>query len=121
MNNAATDELMRQIEQREAELKVMKDALALLTGGTVALGTSRTTPTDRSFEGIGIVDATKRYLKEVGEARTTSEIKDALMNRGWTTRSKNATATIYATLDNSKQFVRTGDGRWSIKGEKGSR
>ena len=114
MANPVIVTLQEQITQKENELNVLKQALALLTGGEVALAVDAAATNTKQYEGLGIVDATRRFLREVGEPRSTGEIKDALLERGWTTKSKNATATIYATLDNSRQFVRR-DGMWQIK------
>ena len=110
----AVETIRQELEAIETRAAKLRAALEALEGTGIFIGGSRTGTVSREYDGLGIVDATKRFLAEVGEPRTTSEIKDALMNRGWTTRSKNATATIYATLDNSHQFKRTEDGRWEI-------
>jgi hypothetical protein len=114
MSNAAIEVITQQIEQKRHEINALRAALDVLQGNHVpptSTGDSRS----RAYDGLGIVDAAIRYLTEVGEPRSTGEIKDALLNGGWTTRSKNATATVYATLDNSKRLTRTNDGRWALK------
>jgi hypothetical protein len=68
----------------------------------------------QDFADLGITVAAKRYLKEVGEPRSTREIADALGKRGVKTNSKNYIATVYATLHNSSAFKRTNDGTWEL-------
>jgi hypothetical protein len=41
-----------------------------------------------------------------------------MLARGWKTESKKPVATVYATLDNSPEFIRIGNGRkgeWGLK------
>lgn len=123
METTTTKAIEQEIAHKEAEVQALKQALQILQGGHVVLAVSErtTNPQSEEYRDLGIVQATTKFLREVGEPRTTSEIKDALMSRGWTTQSKNATATIYATLQNSKAFKRTSDGNWSLKGERDSR
>lgn len=71
-------------------------------------------PIAQDFTGLGIVEAAKRWLSEVGEAKSTREIADAIRQRGLTTRSKDFIPTVYATLRNSKDFKRDGDS-WLLK------
>jgi len=72
------------------------------------------THVQQPYDGIGIVDASTRWLREVGQPRSTREIADALLDRGFATRSKNFVATVYSTLYNSRRFERTLDGQWEI-------
>jgi hypothetical protein len=106
--------LRQRLEKTEREAHQLRQALKILDGGVIVAGD--TTYQTNEYEGLGIVDAAKRFIAEKGGTpRTTSEIRDALMSRGWQTKSKNAVATIYATLENSKAFIRTKDGRWDPK------
>jgi hypothetical protein len=108
--NTAIEALQRAREAKLAELRTIDQALAALE----ALGGSPNRPGANDFDDLGITAAAKRYLKEVGEPRTTREIADALLGRGVKTRSKNHIATVYATLHNSATFKRTNDGTWAL-------
>jgi hypothetical protein len=69
------------------------------------------------YQGLGPVEAAERYLTEVGKPLTTRDIVDGMAERGWTTRSRNAVATVYATLTNAKKkFRRNRDGQWELVG-----
>jgi hypothetical protein len=72
-------------------------------------------PREMEYRGLGIADAAKRWISEVGGPRTTREIADAILARGLQTTSKNYTATVYAVLAASKDFHRTKDGTWEVK------
>ena len=71
----------------------------------------------KDFEDFGITAAARRYLREEGEARTTREIADALVDGGLKTKSKNWIATVYATLRNGRMFKRTKDDKWELAEE----
>jgi hypothetical protein len=112
----AVEALQRAREAKLAELQAIDQALAALGVGTQ----DRTLPElgNKDFEDLGITAATKRYLRQVGEPRTTREIADALDKRGVKTRSKknHYIATVYATLRNSKAFKRTQDKeKWELR------
>jgi hypothetical protein len=111
---AAVEALQRAREAKLAELRAIDQALAAL-GATASSNQHRRGSQD--FEDLGITAAARRYLKEVGEPRTTREIADALGERGVKTRSKNYIATVYATLHNSAAFKRTSDGTWELQEE----
>lgn len=66
---------------------------------------------------MGITDATIRWLREVGEPKNTRQIADELKRRGIQTRSKNWIATVYATLDNAKEFKRKNK-MWELQVDK---
>jgi hypothetical protein len=105
---AAIEALQRARESKLAELRAIEQALESL--GAPIQGRTAT----KDFEDLGIIAATKRYLKEQGVPRTTREIADVLAERGAKTRSKNPIATVYATLHNSTAFRRTEDGAWML-------
>jgi HB1, ASXL, restriction endonuclease HTH domain len=105
---AAIEALQRARESKLAELRAIEQALESL--GAPIQGRTAT----KDFEDLGIIAATKRYLKEQGAPRTTREIADALAERGAKSRSKNPIATVYATLHNSTAFMRTEDGAWML-------
>ena len=104
------NELRHELDRKRAEAKALEQAIALLSGSdTVVIYDSG--PVQQDFKGLGIVDAATRYLREVGEPKSTKDIADELLKRGLETNAKKWTATVYATLDNSKQFHRIGQGR----------
>jgi hypothetical protein len=110
----------QELEAVERRAAALRQAIALLKGDALLVMDRQGTAPAKSnqYEGLGIVDAAKRFILEVGEPRGTREIADALLGRGLQTKSKNFVATVYATLDNSKQFKRTPDGRWEPLEEK---
>jgi hypothetical protein len=107
----AIEALLRARQTKLQELQAIEQALQSL-GVDVAGGQPLRGRKD--FEDLGITIATKRYLGEVGEPRTTREIADALREGGVKTRSKKYIASVYATLHNSPAFKRTEDGRWQL-------
>jgi hypothetical protein len=111
-----TEALREQIEMKEHELNALRQALSVLEGGTV---TAMPVPKSREFEHLGITAAVKQLYAETGEEMDTRQIADALMDRGIKTRSKNFVATVYATLDNNREFVRTDAGAWKLVTPKG--
>src|SRR5690242_10884834 len=114
------DTLKEELEAKRREALAIEQAIALLEGQSFVIADRQATlPTRTDFKGLGIADAATRFIKEVGEPRETREIADALLARGFETKSKNFVATVYATLTNSKQFRRTKDDRWEPIGEKG--
>ena len=111
--HTAIEALNRAREAKLAELQSIEQALAVL--GVSLAGGPKGRPATRDFEDLGITTATKRYLAEVREPRSTRDIADALRDRGVQTRSKNYIATVYATLRNSSAFQRTKDGTWELR------
>lgn len=107
------DALKQEYTVTASRAEQLRRAIEILEGG-ILVGEGPTGT--RRYEGLGIAEAARRFITESGgEPRTTSEIRDALVNNGWTTKSKNPTATVYATLENSRKFHRTKDGRWEPK------
>jgi hypothetical protein len=111
---AAVEMLLSEIAKKENELEVLKQALAVLSGETVGAARMVDIPKSREFEHMGIVEATKLLLAASPEPLDTRTIADTLLDRGIRTRSKNYTATVYSTLDNSPAFRRTKDSRWEL-------
>jgi hypothetical protein len=110
--HTAIQALERAIQSREVELERMRNSLAQLRGSAPDYTAA---PKTTEWEGMGITEAAQKWLVEVGEARGTREIADAIRDRGVRTLSRNYTATVYATLANAKsKFVRR-DGLWSLK------
>ena len=108
------EQLRQEVAKKEVEIEALKQALAVLEGQAVPLAERGQS---NEYMDMGVIMAAKRWFREVGRPQNTSEIKYALLRRGWKTTSKNPTATIYATLDNSQDFVRTADGHWRFKTE----
>lgn len=113
---SALEMLEQELEQKRREAAALEQAIALLKGEAVLVTDRKgSVPAGSSaFKGLGIVDAAQRFIQEMGKPQTTREIADGLLNRGLETRSKNFVATVYATLDNSKELKRTSDGRWEV-------
>src|SRR5436190_18383313 len=102
----AVESLERARQAKLAELRAIEQALASLGPHSVAVSFE--------YEGLGITEAANRWLSEVGKPQSTKEIADALLERGVKTASKRFVPTIYSTLRNSKDFIRTGD-VWALK------
>jgi hypothetical protein len=107
------------LQRQLTELQVSKASLARLIGVSPSL--SRAT-VSLEYQGLGPVEAAERLLKEKATPLTTREIVDGMTERGWTTRSRNAVATVYATLTNAKKkFERkaeaSGEGKWELKAD----
>ena len=98
----------RQLEQ----IRETKETYQKLIGVTSSL--SRAT-VSLEYQKLGPVEAAERLLRELSKPMTTREIVDGMIERGWTTRSRNATATVYATLANAKKkFRRDSSGHWVL-------
>ena len=113
----ARDEQAHIVAKEQVKLAQLDQALASLRG-ELSVSVPRT-----DYTGMGIVEATERFLREVGEPKQTSEIAEALLTRGLETKSKRFVPTVYATLTNSTKFKRehvklAGHevGVWSLKG-----
>lgn len=118
------EEALRALEREEealqrqlTEIQVNRQSLERLIGVTPSL--SRAT-VSLEYQGLGPVEAAERLLQEKGTPLTTREIVDGMMERGWTTKSRNPVATVYATLVNAKRkFVRKvevvgREGKWEL-------
>lgn len=92
----------------EAEIARIDDAIAILLGAGDYQGSVR-----QDFKGLGITAGAKRLLAEAGRPLSTREILDGIKARGVVTRSKKESATVYATLNNSKDIRRIGD-KWEL-------
>ena len=84
-NQATIDALKTELAEKEKEVTALRSAISVLEGGILVGGSVTGT---QEYADIGIVAAAKRWLRETGKPQTTSEIKDALIRRGWTTTSK---------------------------------
>lgn len=76
------------------------------------------------YTNLGIVAAVEKFFVEQQKKKgtpgkvsfTTAEITKGLIERGWRTRSRNPTPTVYSTMANAKKkFKRTKDGEsWEL-------
>lgn len=98
----------------EREAKQFDEAIAQLKNLILVVEPSEVGPLSREFEGLSIGDATRRWLTEVGEGKTTREIAETLLSRGMTTRSDNYVATVYSILVKDPQLVRK-NGLWDLR------
>jgi hypothetical protein len=105
---AALTSLERAKSTKLAEVEEIEKAIQQLNGLILVVAPG-TMPKNREFQGMGITEATLRFLDEVGTPQDTRSIADALTDRGLQTRSKNFLATVYATLKNSKKVRRSGE------------
>ena len=71
-------------------------------------------PASSEYAGLGIRDAAKRLLTEVGGPLATRELAEGVLKRGLETGSKNFTATMYTVLSTAPDIRRTADGRWEL-------
>lgn len=105
--------------EAEREALALKQAISVLEGNSFLI--ADTVP-KLDFSGLGIVEAARRLVKEVGHPLTTNEIAAEILKRGVVTTSKHYVPTVYATLDNAPDFVRLGSGRkgkWDLKENRG--
>jgi hypothetical protein len=105
------DQLQAEVMRKRQELTQLEQALALLKGEALLVTPSGAMLPKSDFSGLRITEAAKRFIAEMGAPQDTAAIADALTKRGLETKSKNFTATVYATLDNSSAFKRV-DGKW---------
>lgn len=110
---AARDQQAEVVARETAKLSQLDSALAGLRDQILVVDPANL-PRKRDFDGLGIVEAAKRWLTEIGGEATTAEIAQQLLARGVETKSKRFVPTVYATLTNSKEFTRHGD-KWALK------
>lgn len=113
----AIEALERLRTSKFRELKAVERAIRQLADA-IPVGHSDNAPASLEYRNVGITDAAKHWVRQIGTPQLTREIAEALMNRGITTRSKNFVSTVYATLTHSKEFQRTHDGRWMLREHK---
>lgn len=119
MSPTAVDSMKEELAQIERRAQALRQAIALLSGEAILVAPNNAELPKQDFEGLGIVDAATRFVKEMGEPQDTRVIADALVARGLKTKSKNFVAAVYATLHNSKAFKRTKDDKWEPVETKG--
>lgn len=109
--------LERVLETKMQEAEQIRAAVASLRGMVVVVPVGAQAPNAKDYAGMGLVEAAKKFFAEVGnKPMTTRELADQLYARGWRTKSRNPTATIYATLTNAKKdFKRLETGEWELK------
>jgi hypothetical protein len=93
-----------------AKLKQIDEALQMLRRSLTPEAPAR----EQDFIGLGLVEATRRLLVEVGKPLQTGDIARELKARGVTSRSKNFIANLYSTLYNSDKVVRRENGLWTL-------
>lgn len=113
----AVRELEVEAEKKEAEAAQIRKVIAGMKGLVIIVGDAASLPTSTEYVGKGILEAAKLFAKSVGKPLTTRELADGMTQKGWTTRSHNVTATIYATLRNAdKDWHRNPRGEWEYIG-----
>jgi hypothetical protein len=114
---AARQEQAMRVAEESQKLANFDDMIAKLESSVVVVDPALI-PRRKDYEGLGIIEATKRLLSELGRELTTPEIAQELLARGLKSKSTRLVPTVYATLHGSKKFVRKGDGRaakWALK------
>jgi hypothetical protein len=119
-SQTALDELkaeLAQLEKIQPRLLALRQAIDILEGRSILVAPDDAPRMD--FSGLGIVEAAKRLIRETGGPLGTKDIAEQILKRGVVTTSKNYVPTVYATLDNSPEFVRVGGagrkGKWQLK------
>lgn len=113
----ARDEQARKVALEQARLEQLDKMLGELQNTILVVDPERL-PRRQDYAGLGIVEAAKRWLTEVGGERSTREIWDEIHTRGVNSKSEDPIPTVYATLSNSSDFKRRGsgrEGRWMLK------
>lgn len=113
--------LERVLETKLQEAEQIRAAVASLKGMVVVLPAGSQAPDAKDYAGMGLVEAARVFLASTNNKPvTTRELADALTSKGWRTKSRNVTATIYATLTNAKKdFRRNDQGEWELKAHRG--
>lgn len=83
----------------------------------VLVGKSVNKPRTRSYAGMGILEAARLFSLAARKPLTTRQLIHGMEARGWTTKSRNVTATLYAVLANNKrEWHRTATDEWKYVG-----
>lgn len=110
--------LKKEHQYHAQQAAALAQAIAVLEGHAL-LVVDDDVDVKADFKGLGITEAAKRLLRELGEPVDTGTIAQTLLKRGLETASKRFVPTVYATLDNSEDFVRVGGagrkGKWQLK------
>lgn len=109
----ARSQQLAKVEEEQTKLARLEQALEQLQH-TVLVVDPAHLPRRKDFEGLGIVEAAKRWLHEVGSAQQTGDIAKELLSRGVKTKARRFVPTVYATLAKSDDFIRDGD-VWDLR------
>lgn len=110
--------LERARDGKLAEAKQIEEAIRQLKGALILVPEGLELPGSKEYAGMGASEAAREFIKAVGKPMTTREMVDGMIERGWRTRSKNTTATLHATLANSKEWKRNTSGEWAYVGHR---
>lgn len=102
------------VDAEQAKLAQFDQAIAQLQH-TILVVDPEHMPKRNDYQFMGITEAVKRWLTEVGEARTNRDIAEELLARGIKTKSADFSKTVRSTLHNSDAFIRTDDGKWQLR------
>lgn len=108
------ESLERALKVKEAEAEEIKKAMETIKGLILVVAPG-TLPKAQEYAGLGGLEAARRFLREVGEPKTTREILDAITARGWTTTAKDPLPSLYATLRNAKKDLERQGDMWMLK------
>ena len=112
----ALNALERLKDSKLRELRAVERAIQELAE-TMLIGYGRGEPKSCEYMSVGIADAARHCLGQIGTPQSTREIAEALIDRGITTKSRRFVSTVYATLAHAKEFQRTSDGRWILSAQ----
>ena len=87
-----------EIERKREEINRLQQALANLDAAALGVSSGGSVPTSREYAELGTLEATKKFLAEMGKPLGTRDIADALLARGLRTKSRNYVASVYATM-----------------------
>lgn len=113
----AVRELEAERDKKLADAAQIDKVIQGMKGLVVIVGDETVLPTSTEYVGKGILEAARLFAKTVGKPLTSRELADGMTQKGWTTKSRNVTATIYATLRNAdKEWHRNPRGEWEYIG-----
>lgn len=110
--------LERAHQAKLAEAQHIEASIRSLKGVLLLVPDNAALPTSMEFANMGASEAARALIKAAGRPMTTRELVDGMTQKGWRTRSRNATATLHATLANApKEWRRLQDsGEWEYVG-----
>ena len=110
---ATREQAQREFDAAQTKIQKLDQALAVLSNLVVDVDPVYLRKR-QDFAGLGILQATRRWLQEIGTGARTEVIAEEILSRGVETASKRFVATVYASLKNSPDFVRRGK-KWFLK------
>lgn len=111
----------QRVETETLKLARLDQVIAMLKGDAVLVLDPAFMPKRTDYQHMGIVEAAKAWLTEVGQPQHTEDIAKAVLERGLKTSSERMTPNVYATLRKATgTFIREGEGfngTWRLRTE----